>query len=267
VAYALSIGPGPASRIYKTTDGGARWELQFANDDPAVFLDAMAFSDADHGIAFSDSVGGQFVVLTTADGGRVWKRAPAAALPPALPGEGAFAASGTNVAMHGTRNVWIGTSAARVLRSTDAGRTWTIAAAPLHTGESAGIFSVAFRDPTHGVAVGGDYRKETEAIDNIAVTRDGGVTWTLVKEHGAGGFRSAVAWVPGLPPSAIAVGPSGADWSADDGRTWTPMPAEGFDALSFAPPGPGASVITGWASGDGGRIAKLTVHSPGAPPR
>jgi photosystem II stability/assembly factor-like uncharacterized protein len=265
VAYALSIGPGAASRIYKTTDGGARWELQFANTDPDVFLDAMAFADADRGIAFSDSVGGRFVVLTTTDGGRVWKREPAAALPPALPGEGAFAASGTNVAVHGTRHVWIGTTAARVLRSTDAGRTWSIAAAPLHTGASAGIFSIAFRDPLHGIAVGGDYRHETEAIENIAVTSDGGVTWTLVKEHGAGGFRSAVAWVPGVPHSAIAVGPSGADWSADDGRTWTPIAAGGFDTLSFAAADAGAAEIrTGWASGDGGRIAKLTVHSPGA---
>src|SRR4029077_13777080 len=32
-AYALSIGPGPASRIYKTTDAGAHWSLQFQNDD------------------------------------------------------------------------------------------------------------------------------------------------------------------------------------------------------------------------------------------
>ena len=34
VAYALSIGPGEASRIYKTTDGGERWELQFAKRRP-----------------------------------------------------------------------------------------------------------------------------------------------------------------------------------------------------------------------------------------
>jgi photosystem II stability/assembly factor-like uncharacterized protein len=268
VACALSIGPGPASRIYRTTNGGASWQLQFANTDPAVFLDAMAFADADRGIAFSDSVGGRFVVLTTADGGRVWKRSPAMSLPPAWPGEGAFAASGTNVAIHGARHVWIGTTAARVLRSTDAGRSWSIAPTPLRTGESAGIFSIAFRDERHGVAVGGDYRKETEAIDNVAVTRDGGLTWTLVSEHGIGGFRSAVAWVPGMPRSAVAVGPSGADWSADDGRSWTPIASEGFDTVSFAPPEPGSSLLrTGWASGDGGRIAKLTVHSPGASPR
>ena len=49
-AYILSIGAGPASRIYKTTDAGAHWALQFTNDDPKAFFDAMAFWDADRGL-------------------------------------------------------------------------------------------------------------------------------------------------------------------------------------------------------------------------
>src|SRR2546430_12577534 len=36
-AYVLSIGNGPASRIYKTDDAGATWILQFKNDDPKAF--------------------------------------------------------------------------------------------------------------------------------------------------------------------------------------------------------------------------------------
>ena len=60
-AYILSIGAGAASRIYKTTDAGARWTLQFTNDDPKAFFDAMAFWDAEHGLAFSDSVDGRFM--------------------------------------------------------------------------------------------------------------------------------------------------------------------------------------------------------------
>jgi photosystem II stability/assembly factor-like uncharacterized protein len=254
IAYALSIGPGESSRIYKTTDGGARWDLQFANTDPKVFLDAMAFWDAARGVAFSDSVDGGFVVLITTNGGRAWNRVPADRLPPALPGEGAFAASGTNVAMSGRENVWIGTGAGRVLRSTDGGRSWKVAATPLRATDSAGIFSIAFRDATHGVVVGGDYRKEGEAMDNIAFTTDGGSTWTLVKEHGLGGYRSVVAWVPGKKTSLIAVGPSGADWSSEDGRHWEAIAGQGFDSLSLAPDG-----HTGWAAGQGGRIAKVII--------
>ena len=197
-AYVMSIGNGPASRIYKTTDAGQTWNLQFKNDDPKAFLDAMSFWDANHGLAFGDSVDKQFYILTTADGGRTWSRVPTANLPPAQGNEGAFAASGTNIAVFGKSYAWIGTGAAaksRVLRTTDNGRTWQVADTPLASGPSAGIFSIAFRDAKHGVIAGGDYRKEQEAVDNLAVTSDGGVTWTLVK--GLSGFRSVVAYVPG----------------------------------------------------------------------
>jgi len=250
-AYALSIGPGAASRIYKTIDAGATWTLQFTNADEKAFFDAMAFWDPERGIAFSDSVDGQFVILSTVDGGRTWSRVPAKALPPALAGEGAFAASGTNVAVAGTSDVWIGTTAGRVLHSSDAGRTWSIATTGIATGEATGIFSISFRDARHGIVVGGNYQKESEAVNNAAVTSDAGRTWTLVK--GLSGFRSVVAYLPRTPsPSLIAVGPSGADYSADDGRTWTPVPGDGFHAFSAAPGG-GA----GWGVGEGGRIARL----------
>ena len=90
-AYVLSAGNGPASRIYKTTDAGKTWTMQFkGDDDQKVFLDAMSFWDADRGIVYGDSVKGQLYIMTTTDGGRVWSRVPAANLPPPLENEGAF---------------------------------------------------------------------------------------------------------------------------------------------------------------------------------
>jgi photosystem II stability/assembly factor-like uncharacterized protein len=253
IAYALSIGSGDSSRIYKTVDAGKTWTLQFTNSDPKAFFDAMAFWDADRGIAFSDSVDGQLVVLRTTDGGKSWPRVPAAGLPPALENEGAFAASGTNVAVMGRDHVWIGTSVSRVLRSSDGGLTWSAASTPLATGPSAGIFSVAFRDTQHGIVVGGDYQKEQEAIDNAAITSDGGRTWTLSK--GLSGFRSVVAYLPGTAtPTLTAVGPFGADQSADDGRTWTRMAgASGLHTFAVAKQG-----RAGWGAGENGRIMRLT---------
>ena len=252
-AYALSIGNGPASRIYKTTDAGKTWQLQFRNEDPKAFLDAMAFWDATHGIVFGDSVDLQLYVLLTSDGGRTWSRVPTANLPPAQANEGAFAASGTNIAVVGKSHAWIGTGGAiksRVLRTSDGGRTWAIADTPLASGPSAGIFSIAFRDQKHGVVVGGDYQKEKEAVNNVAVTSDGGVTWTLVK--GLSGFRSVVAYVPGTK-TFVALGPSGGDYSTDDGRTWTAIEGPGFDTFSFVPGKP-----IGWGAGDKGKIGRLS---------
>lgn len=253
-AYVLSIGKGPSSRIYKTVDAGAHWDLQFANIDPNVFLDAMTFWDARHGIVIGDSIDGLFVIFTTGDGGRTWVRVPASVLPPALPNEGAFAASGTNIAVHGANDVWIGTGAAtraRVLRSQDRGRSWAIAETPIAAGRSAGIFSVAFRDAKNGVIVGGDYSKEKEAVDNVATTTDGGGTWTPASRgRGLSGFRSAVAF---LRNGVIAIGPAGADFSTDGGRRWTPMECPGFDTFSVARNG-----TKGFASGANGKIGRFT---------
>lgn len=253
-AYVLSIGNGPASRIYKTTDAGATWTLQFKNEDQKAFLDAMSFWDANNGIVFGDSIDGQFYILLTANGGQTWSRVSTARLPPALLNEGAFAASGTNISVFGKTHAWIGTGAgakARVLRTTDHGRSWQVSDTPLAAGQSAGIFSIAFRDEKHGIVVGGDYRKESEAVDNLAVTNDGGVTWKLVK--GLSGYRSVVAYVPGKKtPALVAIGPSGGDYSLDDGQTWKPIEGRGFDTFSFIP-----RKNIGWGAGAEGALGKL----------
>jgi photosystem II stability/assembly factor-like uncharacterized protein len=256
-AYVLSIGTGSASRIYKTVDAGETWTLQFKNEEPKGFLDAMSFWDADHGVVFGDSIDGKLDILTTEDGGLVWSRLASTKLPSALPNEGAFAASGTNIAVFGKNHAWIGTGAAakaRVLRTTDRGRTWQVADTPLAAGPSTGIFSIAFRDAKHGVVVGGDYAKENEAVNNLAFTNDGGATWTL--GQGLGGFRSVVAYVPGTKtPTLIAIGPAGGDYSTDDGRSWKPIEGSGFDTFSFV-----EGKAIGWGAGVKGSLGRLTFQ-------
>lgn len=254
-AYLLSIGEGERSRIYKTTDGGQHWVLQFKSTRPTAFFDAMAFWDQDHGIAVSDPVGGRFLVIRTSDGGATWEEVPAAAVPEALPGEGAFAASGTCIAVHGRRHAWFGTGGpqgARVFRSTDAGRTWKVSSVPLASGKTAGVFSVVFTDATRGVVVGGDYAQEKESKDNVALTRDGGRTWLRVRGARPGGYRSCVAYVPGgrRAHALVAVGPSGTDYSVDGGKSWRGLGVEGFHSASF-------KGTSGWAVGEQGRVAKF----------
>jgi photosystem II stability/assembly factor-like uncharacterized protein len=248
-AYLLSAGPGGDSRIYKTADGGKTWTLQFKNDDPDAFYDAIAFWDESNGIALSDPVKGQFQLIGTDDGGLNWKPL-SAGLPPALPKEGAFAASGTCLVTHGRKAVWFATGggkAARVFHSDDRGQNWTVSETPITAGiESAGIFSIAFRDAKHGMIVGGDYRKPNDTGATAAITQDGGKSWTPVDR--ALPYRSCVAWT-GI--RWIAVGTSGSHVSLDGGATWKQLDGENYNSVAFTASG------EGWAVGPKGRVAKF----------
>jgi len=217
-AFVLSIGPGEQSRIYKTTDGGKSWQLEFTNKDPKAFYDCFAFWDSKHGIAVSDSVDGKFPLIATSDGA-AWAPVAVRSMPAALPNEGAFSASGTCIATYGKNDVWFGTGgpAARVFHSSDRGVNWTVAETPiLHGAASQGIFAVGFSSKKEGVVVGGDYQHPLTTVANAAITHDGGKTWAL----SAGlpnGYRS------GLSRAAkeywISVGIAGTD-SATDGNHW-----------------------------------------------
>ena len=258
-AYLLASGPGEKSRIYKTTDSGAHWTLQFTNPDSKGFFDAIAFWDTLHGIVLGDPVDGAFVILTTSDGGEHWLRQHT---PPALPSEGAFAASNSCLIVRVPHKAWFGTGGprgARVFHSEDSGRTWTVAQTPVRNdGAPAGIFSLAFSDARHGMAVGGDYTEPAETEHNIAVTSDGGQTWIEPVGSHPHGYRSAIAFVPDKK-MWVAAGTTGSDVSYDDGRTWTLFDSGAFNALSFI------SSKTGWAVGPNGRLASYVGRFPDLP--
>jgi photosystem II stability/assembly factor-like uncharacterized protein len=249
-AVILSIGPGPDSRVYVTSDGGQNWTLAFVNQDPNAFYDCMAFFDRHRGLALSDPVQGRFRILATSDGGRSWGVLDTE-MPPALPGEFAFAASGQCITTAGGRDAFFGTGGdvvARVFRSGDRGLTWQVSTTPIRSGPSAGIFALAFRDPQHGLAAGGDFLLPTASPDAVALTADGGSTWNLVADA-PDEYRSGARWVNGRV--AIIVGPSGSDASADAGRSWDRFDSGSFDTVDCA----GGWVC--WASGEQGRVAYL----------
>ncbi|HEU4643223.1 MAG TPA: hypothetical protein VFS44_12285 [Gemmatimonadaceae bacterium] len=261
-ALLLGAGNGDLSRIYRTTDGGRHWSLRWVNDEPRAFFDCFAFWDARRGLAFSDAVDGAQMVLATTDGGVRWERIPPASLPAALPDEGSFAASGTCVATAGEGDAWIGlgnTSAARVLRTRDGGRSWSASVVPVASGTAAGIASVIFRDTLHGVALGGEIGKPVGRGDYVARTADGGRTWSVGGRPTFAGAVYGAAYVPGAPtPTIVAVGPGGMDLSTDDGGHWARLDTLAYWSVGFASP------AAGWAVGPGGRIVKVVLAGASA---
>ena len=257
-AWLMSAGSGELSRIFKTTDGGASWTQQYVNREPDAFFDCFAFWDAERGVVFSDAVRGEHVVLTTMNGGARWDRVPPELLPPAARGEGSFAASGTCVAVHGSATAWIGTgnaAVARMLMTADAGRSWTSAEVPVASAEGAGLASVAFRNASVGVALGGEMGKPAGRGDYVALTSDGGRSWTIGGRPTFAGPVYGAAYVPGVAaPPLVAVGPAGADISRDDGRTWNRLDTLAYWSIGFA------SGRAGWAVGPRGRITRVRLY-------
>ena len=260
-AVILSIGEGGDSRVYRTTDGGSTWQQTFVNDDPAAFYDCLGFWDSSHGIALSDPVGGAFRILATDDGGASWDVVDPAGMPAALPGEFAFAASGTCLVTAGSSDAWIasgGGATSRVFHSTDRGRTWTVTSTPVASSAAGGIFSLAVRGTSDVVAVGGDFTAPTVGTDAAAFSTDAGRTWTAGST--LGGYRSGASWLtqktqgkaPGTD-AVVAVGPTGTDLSADGGRTWAPVDAGSLDSVECT------RDRACWGSGEAGRVAVLEV--------
>jgi photosystem II stability/assembly factor-like uncharacterized protein len=256
-AVLMSIGNAPGDfRTYLTADGGRHWRITNRNANPQAFYDCMAFFDRRHGLILSDPVNGRFRILITANGGHSWRIDPARNVPRAhAPNEYGFAASNECITTSGRRHAWFGSggpAGSRVYRSSDGGRTWKVSQTPLHRGASAGVFAVAFRTPAQGFAIGGDFATPATAPHALALTGDGGRTWTLVAARAApDGYRSGATWVPHTAGTALAVGLTGSDISTDGGFTWTQFDPGSFDAVACTPGG------ACWASGANERIGRL----------
>ncbi len=253
-AVTLAIGPGEASRIYATADGGQTWTETFRNTEETAFYDCLALSSDGSGLALSDPVDGFFRLARTTDFGRTWSVESDAGMPAAVPGEFAFAASGTCIESGPQQTYWFATGGVdqpRVFRSDDGGQTWTVTTAPMRGGLSAGIYSIDARNARQLVIVGGDFAAEDDGSDAAATSRDGGESW-VPSTTPVTGYRSGVAFLPQTGRTAIAVGPNGSDFSTDRGRTWTSFDGDWYHGIQCARDG------ACWASGTDGRVAYLT---------
>lgn len=244
----MAAGEGDRSKIFKTTDGGATWRTVLENKFPKGFFNGIAFWNDREGILTGDPVDGKLFIMTTRDGGESWQRVTD--LPDVVQGEYGFAASGSHITVQGD-HVWIGTggSVARIFHSTDKGISWEVLDTPILQGEpSQGIFSVAVSAEGAALAVGGDYTDEATAGDkNMIYSQDYGKTWSVYTGQQMP-FRSAIRFVNDM---VLITGPSGSEYSLDNGRTWMKINGQGFHTLDVTKNG----VI--WAAGSGGRIGKL----------
>ena len=229
--FMLSVGT-PAL-LYKT-GGNGRMELVYKEEGEGVFYDALTFLNDKDGIAVGDSVDGCLSIIITSDGGTTWSKIPCSQLPAGIEGEGAFAASNTNIVTVGDE-IWVATTSGRILYSSDKGKKWDVYTTPLRSNEpTEGIYSIDFYDNQLGVVIGGDYTNPNNASANKAITKDGGKTWRLLADGNAPGYKSCIQFVPGTNGNGIvAVGFNGISYSSDMGVTWKELSKESFYTLRF----------------------------------
>ena len=253
---AIVMGIASPARFYKTTDGGQNWKLVHFDDREGVFFDGMSFWNKNDGIAFSDPVDGQHLLIRTTDGGDTWHEIPKEGFPHKLNPEFGFAASGTGIPVQGRKTVWLGMGGvkSRVFKSEDGGMNWSVAETPVvHGGQSTGIYSVAFKNKKVGISVGGDYTNQS-IKNTMAYTNDGGATWHLPEKQ-THQYRECVAHYRGK--IFFAVGPSGFDMTTDNGKNWHPhyWEVNNLTAVAFA-----KRSNVGFAVGKGGQIYKIKVN-------
>lgn len=206
-------GSGPTSRqaaIFRTTNGGGSWQrTSVAAITP--FVNAVHFFDDENGILIGDPMNSRWGIGATSDGGATWT----AISTPLLPGGAAEAGWNGSFCALGD-NLWFGTNNSRIYRSTDRGRTWSFGTTP-----SINSFGVSFATPQDGLATFNP-QASGGGSEMIAVTHNGGATWTQVGLPFTGAHPQSVAFVPGTTRAFVGT-QNGVFETSDFGATWKRM--------------------------------------------
>ncbi|MFM2017289.1 MAG: hypothetical protein RL007_945 [Bacteroidota bacterium] len=194
---ALIATAGTPAAILTTHDGGKTWSQRYFSNDSAMFFDGAGFWDNRRGLIFGDPVNGRMVLMWTDCGGEHWNPIPDSLCPTLVEGEAAFAASGTTIRTLPGGHVYIATGGAksRLWHSRDYGFHWEVFETPIIQGKaSQGIFSLALKDTSTIIIVGGDYINNSDTIVHAHVSSDGGKTWARFNK-GIVGYYSCVEYL------------------------------------------------------------------------
>lgn len=253
----FAAGIASPAWIARAKDSAMHPEWVHHDTSAAVFLDAMAWWDADEGLVFGDPVNGCLTLLVTRDGGQTWTQTPCNDTLQPSEGEAGFAASNGNICIQGdTAWVFTGGRASQCFRSTDRGHSWTATTLPIRQGGTmTGVFSASFADAQHGLAMGGDWEDPENNRGNMISTADGGTSWSLVAEGAGPGYRSCIMHHPERHNEVVCVGNLGMDVSMDGGNLWTHVSDSSQYVARFSPDG-----RTLWMAGNR-HVARCEWHA------
>lgn len=223
--FILSIG-SPAL-LFKIDKKTLNYTLVYKETGENVFYDSMQFWDDENGIAVGDPTENCMSILLTKDGGNTWNKIACDNLPESTEGEGAFAASNTNISLADDKAFIVtGGKVANVLVGEDYGESWKKFKTPIVQGEQmTGIFSIDNLNTNTGIIAGGDWNVKSSTEKAMAITNDSGVSWQLLENNP--GFISCVQFVP-KTNAILACSTSGIYYCENLNESWKKVSDDGY---------------------------------------
>lgn len=192
---AMSAGEGENGKAFliKSIDGGKSWRKVFQDTTKGVFFDTIKFLNSREGWLLGDQINGNAYLKKTTDGGESWQTITINQV--LNDGEASFAASNACIALY-KNQVWFSTQN-RIFHSSDKGKSWKVLETPFKKTATQGIFGIFFTDQNTGFAVGGDYQNENSETLQLAITKDGGISWKTENQQMGQGVSESVELLPG----------------------------------------------------------------------
>lgn len=229
-------------KIYRTTDAGQTWTLQW--DQPGTFVRTLAFVDETTGFAgnvgtgYFPGVTDETLLYKTTDAGQTWAPVPAAqhiAQIDGIAGLCAMQVLHTHFINHGVMETKTRVYAAGrvggpawLMHSDDLGDSWTAIDLKDHAGM---VLDVHFFDLNHGLIAASSSDDVTQGTARILRTEDAGRTWQVAYDSGRP-FENV--WKISFPTPDIgfatiqSYNPEATERfvikTTDAGHTWTELP-------------------------------------------
>ncbi len=197
--------------IYVTLDGGDNWTKQSTGfNQSSLFPDIIHFWNDNEGVAIGDA-SPNFEIYTTSNGGVQWNQVTNANMPNGN-SEGTY--NNQDAFRIAGNSIFFLTGSARVFKSLDKGKTWSVVNTPFHNAIDS-VITFDFKDNSNGLI---SYCSNDGIHHKMYKTTNGGQTWDSISTNN---FYQRIKYIQTANAYFSINIKGGLSYSCDNGNTWT----------------------------------------------